>query len=234
MFGCKGEELCNSRLDGYPSLATGYIYILTPNITNFNFKLEYNSKGQIIRRVGGVYNDNFRDMTYFSDNVYDSIAYISDTIRILNIYGEPRNYGTYRQLQMKTDIVLSDNGNFKVKYRDDGLTTSYIYNEKNQIFNTISIYSDGFAEEEMTWNTTYSYSADGNLTSYKLIFKTSSLCDTSITTFSNYDKAPNPFKLLQVFDDTFIRSLSENNFRIENNTTWDFYYDNCGNLKFQK
>ena len=162
-------------------------------------------------------------------------------IRILNIYWYPFENQIFRNFQAKTDIILSENGNFKTINKDPGFTTSFLYNKNNQIVNKLT-YCDN-CSVDMTWNTTFTYSVDGNLALSKTIFidKNNNITDTITEEFSNYDKSPNSFKILRIFDDTFLRSLSENNYKksfsigTENwNNEWEFNYDSCGNLKFIK
>lgn len=238
LLGCKGEELCNSRLDQYPNIVTGYYLLSNPDSININFKLKYNSKGQIIRRIGGFYYDKntYMPRSFFTDNVYDSIVYIGDTIKILNIYLQPNEYYVSRSLQEETTIVLSENGNFKESYKSDGQSMKYYYNKNNQISKTITTISVD-TSVMFTWNRTFFYSASANLDSCRTIFTDANSTISSLSNFSNFDNVPNPFKSLRMFDDTFIRSLSENNYRkkyssANNFAEWQFSYDECGNIKF--
>lgn len=65
--------------------------------------------------------------------------------------------------------------------------------------------------------------------------------------FSNYDSAINPIKNLSLFEETFYRSLTNNNFRkyerkeydVDNNLilfsfkNWTLIYDESGKVKFE-
>lgn len=238
LFGCKVEELCNSRIDQYPNIATGYYILSYPGMVDLNFKLEYNSKGQIIKRIGGFYSNRFLTHSIFSDQVYDSIVYVGDTIRILNFYLEPNEQSVSKRLQEQTTIILSENGNFKQSYKSDGQSMVYYYNKNNQISETINTLGLD-ASSQFSWNRTFYYSSNGNLDSCRTIFNDNRSIVSSLVRFSNYDNAPNPFKSLRMFDDTFRRSLSENNYRkeyfaVNDSSVWEFTYDNCENIKFHK
>lgn len=231
LLGCQKDEHCNSRLDKYPNLVTGYFYTAQHEL--FDFQLKYNSEGKIIKRVGGVTNITFPITSRFmSNNVYDSISYNSDTIIITNIFIKPYYGGTYNEIQKETKIILSENGNFARSFTDNGFSTEYFYNSNNQISKKIAtvIYNSNV---NWTWNYTYNYSENGNLTSYDLIFN-DGFKDSNISTshFSNFDNSPNSFKDLSLFEDTFLRSLSTNNFRKYNDMEWEFSYDDCGYIKF--
>ena len=229
MIGCRGDELCNSdsRLDKYSNIITGNNYATNDPYEIFDFTLEYDSNGKLIRRNGGVLFMNSN--RYFSNNVYDSIIYKKDTIIIKNMVKENVNHGIPKYLQKENKIIISNSGQFIEKLSSSGTKTQYYYNSKNQILKTIitiKFQNDVY----WTFSAVYSYNDNGNLISIKRTLNDGNNEETGFSEISNYDDSPNPFKDLLLFDDTFIRSLSINNFMKFDDNEWVFSYDECRNI----
>lgn len=201
--------------------------------------------GQIVKRVGG-----FRPVDgggyLFATEYYDDISYAGN--RILVEEGKLSNYSS--EPIKKTAFLVDAQGRIthKIDVREPGYespsdTLKYQYDAQGLLTGTHrKIFS--LLQE----NAVYYYDARKNLDSivWREIYQ-DQIQKTVIEKFSNYDNAPNPLRGLFIFDETFLRSLSTNNFmryeRVEtinsnqNQTyyderTWNIPHDANGNIIF--
>ncbi|MBI9062923.1 MAG: hypothetical protein JEZ14_13150 [Marinilabiliaceae bacterium] len=232
---CEKEKVCDSELRKYPSDVTGYQY--GDKNETFDFELKYDDKGRIIKRIGGVYSDisNGYLMQILTKDVYDSIIYKGNTIKIFNCYREHWNSKSHIRTIKETTITVDDNGLITKKNSNNGSEViEYDYNDLGLLVKTFkTIYINGY--NDWKYQRLFTYSSLNNLKSVESVSSDINgkfPSDTIISVFSDYDNAPNPFKKLRIFDDALIRSLSSNNFKKYDDMEWIFNYDDCGNVKF--
>jgi hypothetical protein len=241
LISCNKDKFCNDNLEKYPNLVTGYSYPVFDATEYFEFYLNYDSKGRITKRIGGFLNySNPIGFLYFSNNVFDTIIYKKDTIRVRTILNGETNGQFHEYLLGEKIIQLNSNGQYIKSYSDIYSPRYYYYNDKNQISETLdSIIST--PENIYVSSAKYFYSENGNLEKIERrlirdMFSTEVQIDTTYTYYSNFDNASNPFNELQIFNDTFLRSLSKNNFSkytsLDATGDFTFSYNECGNIIF--
>ena len=204
----------------------GVSIIDVSNNNNGNVLINYNNS-KIVRRIGGIMaTASGSGMSgYFSKIIYDTIIYNGNTIENYNkIFPTPNLTGTapnrklinlnsnnqiVSKIYYKQDLNLYDNDTLDFEYnglnkisRISNTTYSnlnfeklFFYNSNNNISSIITKY--------------YSYNYSGTNIIQEYTYK-------EIETFGDYDNAPNPFIPFVIFDETFNRSLSINNYRTYN------------------
>jgi hypothetical protein len=232
LFGCQEDDSIapeeisttisydTSYMFGYP---TGYSY-------DGSRVVVHSVNGQIMKRVGG-----FRPVDggsyLFGTEYYDAISYSGN--RILVEKGKLSNYPS--DPVDKTAFLVDAQGRIthKIDVREPGYesprdTLKYQYDSQGLLIGTQrKIFS------ELYENAVYYYNARKNLDSivWREIYQGNQLQKTIVEKFSNYDSAPNPLRKLFIFDETFLRSLSVNNFMkyerwvIQNANSNQTYYD---------
>lgn len=220
---------------------------LNLNLDNL-VKINYNSENKIIKRIGGILylSANSGVTTMFTDEIYDEVNNLNNEIQIIrktsstnySIYSFERKLILDNQNRIIKKIIYQQNGNpindtINYSYNNLGLIGQSIKGNINQ-FNQIS---------------KYYYNQNQNLDSIvtKKQYQNDPYYSKEKEIFSNYDNTINPLKKLIIFEETFNRALSKNNFKrydkitydSNNNITWSEYsnynlqYDNSGNVRFE-
>ncbi|BDD03974.1 hypothetical protein [Aureibacter tunicatorum] len=201
--------------------------------------LEYNSDNRLIKRIGGMFPisvaSGFR--LNFTDHVYDEVSYLDNKIVIENKSSSP-DISSNREI---VTYVLDENNNIKQKiisinYENNLLsdTTNYFYDSENRL-NTI---------KSINGISTLYFNDKNNLDSIVTIKNQIKVVEI----FEKFDNAKNPLKHLNIFPETFKRSLSENNYSIYRKfgynlslgdeevqrqiNEWELQYDENGNVIF--
>lgn len=151
--------------------------------------------------------------TYLFDQViYDTVIYGSNnTIRVIARSSDPVHY---RMTPDTNDfVVLHNKPQTKIhhNYLSGNYDTTFFFYSANQKLERTIENSHATAYQK-----TYDYSSSGNLEkiSGRITNRyTGDLIYTSEETFSNYDSTGNPLKSYWLWEESFTRSLSENNFR---------------------
>jgi hypothetical protein len=186
--------------------------------------LTYNNEGQIIKRLGGVGNMDPATGFYgaYSSEISDNISYSVQTIlieegRVLPFYPDPAS---------RTKIILDGNNkmlqriNLKALpiYQTSSDTIKFTYNAAGLISGSRK--GNPSSDYEVA---EYFYNANKNLDSIVTqIYMSDSDFYKVKETFSGYDTASNPLKKLFIFKETFLRSLSKNNFMHYQKDQYDF------------
>ena len=176
---------------------------LDPNVT-----LQYYNR-RIAKRTGGVRAiDQSSGYSFaFTNDVYEDLTYINNKITITarNTY--------YPGPQGTTEIILDGQSRMTRKIAVQPYPSS---------LDTIK-YS--YTGNQLTQSTTGKYQAEHHISNY--YYNSNSNLDSIVTkkyysgevmylkvkeTFTNYDTAANPLKSLFIFNETFLRSLSQNNY----------------------
>lgn len=214
--------------------------------------LEYDN-GKIVKKMGDIiYGVSTSGIPYMlSKKIYAHVAYANNKITITKKFTVPDMISNY-----KKELFLSGNQIEKiVKYdpnQNSGYDTISIYYNNQKIIKTISRYNYPKGES------VYHYNSNNNLDSIiTRYYQYDDLTDTMYIdynsksrnkiTFSEYDNADNPLKNLIIFDETYYRALSQNNYKkikyqSFNNTgtvisstekNWNLIYQN-GNVDFSQ
>ncbi len=208
--------------------------------------LEYDSKGKVIKRFGGLIpiNPNTGYNYIYSNGVYDEVFYSpneikciqKDTLAAFNVNPDPK-------------IIILENGRIRKIIKEfKWYTTTYdttdFYYTNNLLDSTVQYNSREIITRKFQFNTSQ------NLISINGVSKNRSdhsLNYTSQEKLEDYDNAENPTKYLFMLDETFIRSLSKNNFRkytyrkynllgyayVTIDKAWNLKYDDNGKVIFE-
>ena len=167
---------------------------------------------RLIKRQGGILNgtSNTGVSGYYDENVYDTIVYSSNKIiaytKIIPTQGTSGITPNKKELHLSNGKIISKIYHNSEESLSDNDTIQFEYSG-NKIVKT---YEEGNNYEKL-----YYYNVNQNLDSIVTneYMPNDILRYKTIETFEDYDNAVNPFKSLIIFDDTFKRSLSANNYR---------------------
>lgn len=209
-----------------------------------NVKLEY-SNGKISKRITNLLmmgKDKVPIPVHFKRT--DDIIYQNNQINIISKSENEDMFPKFeKQISLNGDKILQilnigsyTTDTLKFSYSKNILSFITVYNKgvksKSTFYFNKNKNIDSIVTKSGTMNyvssTDYSYSFDGSTKRRKKII------------LSNYDHVKNPLKKLILFDETFIRSLSENNYKSygeyfynDDNTkssyleyTWNLIYEN--------
>jgi len=189
-----------------------------------NVKLEY-SNGRISKRITNLFvtrNDQPQPIYY---NTTDEITYDNNKINIIFKSDNESFFPTYqKQITLDGDRISQILVN-KSNTKD---TLKFTYN--NNVLNFVTVYNKGIKSKS-----TFYFNANKNVDS--IVTKYGNINYVSDTNYSysfnetakkrkkvilsNYDNYKNPLKNLIIFDETFFRSLSENNYKFYG----EYFYD---------
>ncbi|WP_299214649.1 hypothetical protein [uncultured Aquimarina sp.] len=204
----------------------------------------YDEQNRIIKRVGGLlYISPTSGFDYtFSKEIFDSISQNSNRILI-----ERKTTSlNYQIAKFKRTLFLNQQGKITSKIVETTFPTTqdtidYQYNSIGKIMKTTS--RNQFNPRESV----FYYNSNGNLDSIvSLEYNRNQLSKKTLEVFSNYDNSINLVKNLNIFEETFYRSLTENNYSeyekkvfnsnndlvSEEKKTWNFIYDDNGTILF--
>ncbi len=249
VFGCNNDNGSNgSNITKYFFGYMMYPEGMAQNLSTDNLvDLEYDSNNRIVKRIGG-----YREMDFgtgythsYDESIFDQLTYSSNEILI----------------EKKTNSTLFEVAKFERKL---------ILDNQNRIVKKINYHELGFPAKDTTY---YTYDSNGRLIETKksifhevetaiFYYNQANNLDSIVTKknhydnpmykivehFSNYDTASNPLKKLLIFEETFYRALSKNNFKRydkrEYNAlneligtsfkTWNLIYDSNGKVKFDQ
>jgi hypothetical protein len=211
-------------------------------------KITYNNSYHILKRTGGLRSvDPASGFNYiFSDEIYDTITYSENQILVKQKLDSP----IFNVPLFERKLFLNHQHRITKKfiYREYyGLsivdTVYYNYNSSGKLTE-----SRKGKVDHKTESSKYYFNENNNLDSIvtkKYYFDY--LEQKTVELFSDYDNATNPLKNLVIFEETFNRSLSKNNYRkyevrnyrSVNNfeeesaiKTWSLIYDTQGEVAF--
>ncbi|MDR6761817.1 hypothetical protein J2Y38_002026 [Flavobacterium sp. 2755] len=221
------------------------------------FTLEYDSNQRLTKKNGGFIDAStstgFNKM--FSNEVYTSFTYANNTVTIENFSTSP-----IFTVQKETKLITLNSLNQIVTKEIPNTFNARLSKKQNFTYNgnklvqIVTTYPnipfDASDPDDYIWSyvENFYYDANGNLTKAEYLEQQNGVNKGKkiIRTFEDYDHSTNPFKKLQLLDDTFYRSLSKNNYRkytenqysddvlsFESTTTWGFNYDSNGQMIFK-
>lgn len=207
-------------------------------------KFIYDDENRIIERIGDiVYTSSGSGVGgYLHDSLYTEITYETNKATLIK---KIHPFGGFSQVPENEQVITFDSrGRMtqKINYHE--------YNSPAQIDTTNYIYeNDKLVEYTKTY--TYNYSINDNDVSLRFfeefsLYYTNANLDSIIRihkskyseepyvvilserayVFSGYDSSKNPFRKLSMFDETFFRSLSKNNFTDYRVKTRNYHYPN--------
>ena len=187
---------------------------------------------RLIKRQGGILNGsgNSGVSGYYNKNVYDTIIYFSNKIitytKIIPTEGTSTTVPNKKELDLLNGKIIRKIYHNSEEYLSDNDTIQFEYSG-NKIVKT---YKEGSNYEKL-----YYYNVNQNLDSIVTneYIPNNILRYKTIEIFEDYDNAVNPFKSLVIFDDTFKRSLSTNNYRKYTILKKDLFTDNI-NINWSK
>ena len=184
-------------------------------------KLEYDNQNRIIKKIGNIsplpFSSGFEGI--LNEDLYTDFKYFENEVYLVNkissVYGiEIKENKTTLILDNKHRIIQKisfdkqrtpERDTINYTYDNDGKLTSYI---KTNLRGT----TRNFEKSEIYYS---SMNVDSIITiSSKKVIHIPHIkyISKKIEKFGDYDSAENPFRKLQLFEETFYRSLSNNNF----------------------
>ena len=247
---CSNEEnSLNNRLESYHFKYMDYPSGMALNLTLDNLvKIHYDYNNKITKRVGGILylSSGSGFSTMFSDYLYDEVDYSFNQIKIkrkmsLENYSTP----TFERI-----LFIDNHNRITKKIIYDQTTHPYTKDTIIYSYDNYGLLTESYKGNLNSYNekTKYYYNQDRNLDSIvrKKHYGNEPYYDKEKEVFSNYDSALNPLKKLIIFEETFIRALSKNNYAKceifkyngsnnlywQETKTWDLFYDENGNVNF--
>lgn len=232
MVSCNDDDSISGNVETFRIESYNAIYahfpVNTPpfppddNLVKFN----YDSNDRIIRKTGDIlYTSSNSGMSgYLSDSLFTDLEYFDNKVKL----NKNISYMGYSIPAHESIVRFDINGRMELKTRAFDVnseirkdTTQYIYSGPNlmQFVKTYNQVADPSFDIRYSEISNIYYNGD-NVDSIVTIFSRK-YSDTPYTVlekkeieiFSNYDEADNPFRNLGLFEETFIRSLSRNNYR---------------------
>jgi hypothetical protein len=196
------------------------------------FCFKYDGQNNFKVRTGGFLTNHYSTGSYlvFMSDLYDTVEYSKNKIDLIRKSGYPdiavnENRRTYifsnGKIQMKIAYTSQENDTTLYFYGTDQLLDKVVEKRRGQY--TIK---------------NFSFNSSGNLDSvsgktYYTIDST--LLSTTQERFGNYDSSTNPLKGFGMWNETFYRSLTKNNFRsyhYESRNVPGNYIEQTGDFKF--
>lgn len=252
MLSCSVEDSISSETGHSPqSYHFNYMFYptgmaMSPTLDNL-VRISYDNNNKITKRLGGFlyYSGGSGLGTGYSDLVYDDVSYVNNEIHIVR----------------KTSMINYSVSPFKIKLKLDNnnrIVKRMLYQERvypyndtiNYFYNSLGLISETFKGNLNSFNVKakYYYNQNGNLDSIvtKKHYQNEPYNSKEKEIFSNFDTTPNPLNKLIIFEETFLRALSKNNFsKYEKNIydannnlvtwevrNWNLIYDSSGNVNF--
>ncbi len=247
-YSCKPEAtdrppVIEDKVDSYRVSYMHYGSIIMDTVA-----IQYNN-GNIIKRRGG-----FLDILYsawFTEDVYDTVTYSTNQVATVKCFnGTGVTFGPNERR-----FFLTGNKIEKCVIQNGSLTDLYTI---NYFYNNESIVRRVTYRNHLVSQADFYYNSNKNIDSiitryseYNPLTKEYEINPVDIRRdkeiFENYDTYSNPAKKLVIFEETFNRSLSVNNYRKYSKfkydkfgattssqiTNWTFVYEN-GKISFAK
>lgn len=202
-------------------------------------KLEYDNQNRMNKKIGGMIQTSVAWSSVawlLTDSIYTDFEYVGNKIHLIE---KTSPYSNIHIPENKTTNVLDN---------DNKIIQKIIFKEKNNIqisnYDTINYTYDNYGKLISYLKTStdvYQNISRRNLEKSDIYYSNENV-DSIITIsstkysdlpyikynlketkkFGGYDSAQNPFRKLQLFEETFNRSLSKNNFT-EYEETFDYY-----------
>ena len=235
VIGCRNDELNSSEIEQQSITEYKATYMDYRNLnygiafyTLFggeNIKLEYKN-GKISKRISNLLlyrNDGPQIPIYF--NTIDEVTYENNSIKVIFKSDNESFFPTYqKQISLDGDKIS------QILITKSNTTDTLKYTYKNNLLDYITTYNKGIKSKSSFYfnsnknvdsiitrygNMNYISNTDYSYTFNEITKKRKKLI------FKNFDNYKNPLKNLIIFDETFNRSLSENNYKFFG----EYFYD---------
>ena len=204
----KIDSINRALLLGTANIHSGY----NPFGSTDAFVFNYDNRKNFRSRIGGFFNVVYSGGSsgIFSPDVYDTVIYRNNTIEVST---HSRN-GFYVDPNKRRYTLSNSKIQLKITYASDltqGNDTAFFYYGTNQnLDKVVEKFSGSYTIS------TFSFNSLGNLDS--VLSKTYRTGDNTLLwtiagKFGDYDNSINPLKYFGIWDETFYRSLTRNNFR---------------------
>lgn len=244
VYGCSKEEgytvsSDNFKIKSYHATYLHYPFTLYvhPNHDNL-VKFEYDLNGRIAKRIGDIIHIPSGG-SYISSSLYTSLNYDDNKVHLvkatsdnsIDIFQYESIISLDAQNRMSQKIIIKETSSSIEPVKD---TTNYTYSD-GKLTAYIKTYTDNSHPD---FNTRYFkesnlYYTGANLDSIVTLksmkfsdWTYAILLEKESEIFSGYDNAHNPFRNLQIFEETFRRSLSQNNYTEYKKTRSLYNYPN--------
>lgn len=191
-------------------------------------KIQYDSNGRIIKRIGDILyiSPNTGLGPMISDSLFTDLEYFENKVKLT----KGISYLGFSTLENES-IITFDSQNRILKKTNryetnmglkmDTINYNYINNKLMSYIKTSNEHISGeeidirrFEESNLYYNTNNNLDSIVTISSMKLSNRPyTTLLNRKTLVFQNYDTSFNPFKKLRIFEETFYRSLSNNNYR---------------------
>lgn len=235
------EPVDNFYIESYHKVYAQYNIHLFPNSESSDLiTFDYDDSNRITKRHGDlVYlNPNSGGGAYLHDSLYTDLTYTNNKVH-LEKKAVPFNGLSVRENERIIEFDANNRMIRKIKFQEydypERDTTNYTYSE-GKLMSFIK--TSNIVSSNGNWSVRYFkesnlYYTNDNLDSIVMVSSVkysddpfSILLTKETKHFSGYDSAQNPFRKLQIFEETFNRSLSKNNFTEYRETTNDYDYPN--------
>lgn len=237
------------------TIKKGFLYpdlsIINPGAVTF--KLIYDSQNRLVKNVGGFLplSGSTGFNASFSNQVYTSLIYDNNKVTVEDFSSSPDF------TILKNSKYFTLNAQNKIEQKEMPSAGMYwyrkdLYSYKNGLLDEIKTtlpnmpYDPNDPDDYiLSYAENFFYDASGNLTKTEYFEQHNGINvkKKTVRQFENYDTSSSPFKPLQLLDEYFYRSLSENNFRTykefqfnygevvsSKNVEWSFDYDSTGKI----
>jgi hypothetical protein len=176
--------------------------------------ITYNISNKIIKREGGyIPIPTTSGSSYFYvKEVFDTIRYIANGDIAIDLSTSLSGFsftGGRREMILNNNLVSKKISYNQESSNNDNDTIFYFYDAAKRLQRTEQYFLSTYYVK------TFFFDSNGNLvkiTGIRNRRSDNTIINTTEEVFSGFDNHPNPLKIFNFWDDTFLRSLSANNF----------------------
>jgi len=225
----KIDSINRGYLLGKDNMHTGENIDLKPEC----FFFKYDGQNNFKVRTGGFLSNHYSTGSYlvFMPDLYDTVEYSKNKIDLIRKSGYPdiavnENRRTY--------IFANGKIQMKIAYTSaqESDTTLYFYGTDQLLDKLVEKYGGRYTIKNFSFNSSGNLDSVSSKTYYTV---DNTLLSTTQETFGNYDRSTNPLKGFGIWDETFYRSLTKNNFKsyhFETRNVPGNYIEQTGDFKF--
>lgn len=227
------------NIESYYALYGNYTRTIYPDTNSDNLvKFQYDSQGRVIKRFGDILysSPNSAYGPVISDSLFTDLVYFDNKVKLTKGisylgYSTAENESiitldSQNRMIKKTNRYQTNSGNIEI----DTINFTHYNNKLTKYIKTSNTSNAEFDIRHFEESTLY-YNINENLDSIVTIayIKYSDtpyvvLKNKKTKIFENYDTSSNPFKELKIFEETFYRSLSRNNYKTYKEKSNTYYY----------
>jgi hypothetical protein len=225
----KIDSINRGYLLGKDNMHTGVNIDLKPEC----FCFKYDGQNNFKVRTGGFLTNHYSTGSYlvFMPDLYDTVEYSKNKIDLIRKSGYP---GIAVNENRRTYIFANGKIQMKIAYTSaqETDTTLYFYGTDQLLDKVVEKFGGQYTIKNFSFNSSGNLDSISGKTYYSI---DNTLLSTTQETFGNYDSSTNPLKGFGIWDETFYRSLTKNNFRsyhFETRNVPGNYIEQRGDFKF--